>query len=154
MDRNTTAVFIGHRDCYKLTPEDIVPVIEQAVKMGIVTFLNGGMGYFDKICAVAVNRLKTKHTDIQLLLIKAYPSQKVTYSDLFDDNGLYSFEWHIEHIGPRRAIPERNEYMILNSTLAICYVQHQSSGSYKTYQKAKDKGLTIIDVFSGEKHEG
>lgn len=153
MEKNTTAVFIGHRDCYKLTPEDIIPAIDQAVEMGITTFLNGGMGYFDQISAVAVNGLKTKYPNIELIWIKAYPSQKATYADLFDDSGLYSFEWHIEHIGPRRTIPERNDYMILNSALAICYVHHRSSGSYKTYQKAKDKGLTIIDIIHEEKHE-
>ena len=141
MDRTTTAIFIGHRDCFELSEEDIIPKIEEAIGMGITTFLNGGMGHFDHLCAVAVDRLKAKYPEIKQVLIKPYDSLKVPFADLF-----YSLDWHIEHIGFRRAIPERNEYMIQHSSVAICYVQHRSSGSYKTYQKAKDKGLTIIDI--------
>ena len=146
MERSTTAVFIGHRDCYELKVEDIIPAIEQAIGMGIRTFLNGGMGYFDQISAVAVNSLKSKYPDIEQIWIKPYPTQKISYADLFDDSGLYAFEWHIEHIGPRRAIPERNEYMIQQSSVAICHIEHKSSGAFKTYMKAKESGLQIIEV--------
>lgn len=150
MERATTAVFIGHRDCYELTEEAIIPKIEEAITMGITTFLNGGMGHFDHLCAKAVDHLKAKHPEIRQVLIKPYDSLKVPFADLFDDAGLYSLDWHIEHIGFRRAIPERNEYMIQHSSVAICYVKHRSSGSYKTYQKAKDRGLTIIDIPVGD----
>ena len=61
MSRSTTAVFIGHRDCFELSEVDIIPKIEEAITMGITTFLNGGMGHFDHLCAVAVNQLKVKH---------------------------------------------------------------------------------------------
>lgn len=113
MERKSTALFIGHRDCYNLTPEDIKPAIVEAIKSGNTTFLNGGMGHFDKICAVAVSELKSQYPYIELLWIKPYPSQKVSYSDLFDDSSLYAFDWHIDNVGPRKAIPERNEYMVL-----------------------------------------
>lgn len=105
------------------------------------------MGHFDHLCAIAVNSLKAKYPEIKQILIKPYDSLKVPYEDLFDDSGLYSLDWHIEHVGFRRAIPERNECMIQYSSVAICHVEHMSSGSYKTYQKAKDAGLTIIDVY-------
>lgn len=39
MERKSTALFVGHRDCYNLTPEDIKPAIEKAIKLGINTFL-------------------------------------------------------------------------------------------------------------------
>lgn len=77
MDRNSTALFIGHRDCFNLSPEDIKPAIEEAIKSGITTFLNGGMGHFDKISAVAVNDLKAKYPSIKLIWIKPYSTQKV-----------------------------------------------------------------------------
>ena len=146
MERDTTDVFIGHRDCFELSKEDIIPKIEEAIAMGITTFLNGGMGHFDHLCAVAVNQIKEKYPNIQQFLIKPYPSLKVPDAELFDDTGLFALDWYIEHIGYRRAIPQRNEYMVINSSVAICYVQHQSSGAYKTYQLAKDKGLKIIDI--------
>ncbi len=146
MDRNTTAVFIGHRDCYDVTVENIIPKIEEAISMGVKTFLNGGMGYFDHQCAIAVDRLKMMYPDIKQILIKPYPTLKVPYQNLFDDSGLFAFDWYIEHIGPRRAIPKRNEYMLLQSSIAICYVAHRSSGAYNTFQLAKQKGLRILQV--------
>ena len=146
MDRNSTALFIGHRDCFNLSPEDIKPAIEEAIKLGITTFLNGGMGHFDKISAVAVSELKSLYPNIKLVWIKPYPTQKATYSDLFDDSGLYAFDWHIENVGPRKAIPERNEYMIQQSSVAICHIEHQSSGAFKTYVKAKKRGLILFEV--------
>lgn len=153
MDKAATAVFIGHRDCNNLSEDDIIPKIEEAINMGITTFLNGGMGHFDYLCAVAVDRLKAKYPQIKHFLIKPYSTLKVPDEGLFDDAGLFALDWYIEHIGPRRAIPQRNEYMILNSSVAICYVKHRSTGSYKTYQLAKDKGLTIIDVQAGGQYE-
>ena len=114
--------------------------------MGITTFLNGGMGHFDHLCAVAVDRVKVAHPEIKQFLIKPYPTLKVPDETLFDDVGLFALDWYIEHIGPRKAIPQRNEYMIQQSSVAICYVQHRSSGSYKTYQLAKEKNLKILDI--------
>ena len=48
MERATTAVFIGHRDCYELTEEAIIPKIEEAITLGVTTFLNGGMGHLSE----------------------------------------------------------------------------------------------------------
>lgn len=145
-DKHTTAVFIGHRDCYNLSEADVIPAVEQAIALGVTTFLNGGMGHFDYLAAKATHTLKAKYSTIKQLWLKAYPAQNINYSDLFDDSGLYALDWHIEHIGVKRAIPERNEYMLQHSSVAICHVVHQSSGAYKTYLKAKDFGLTIIDI--------
>lgn len=48
----------------------------------------------------------------------------------------------------RKAIPQRNDYMVQNASVAICYVKHPSSGSFKTMQNAESQGLTIINVSS------
>ena len=137
MEREKTAVFIGHRECEGLSPEDIMPYIENAIKSGVNTFLNGGMGNFDEYSAVAVNMLKKKYPSIKQYLIKPYSKLKCSFQNLFDEESLYAPERYIELVGYRAAIPQRNEYMILNSSVAICYVKHRSSGSYKTYQLAK-----------------
>ena len=69
--------------------------------MGITTFLNGGMGHFDHLCAVAVNQLKVKHPDIRhfsvkRVLIKPYQTLKVPDEALFDDDSariFHSLRW-------------------------------------------------------------
>ena len=146
ISKDKTAVFIGHRDCFNLTHEDIIPKIEEAIDMGIVSFLNGGQGYFDKLCAYAVHSLKEKYPQIKQTLVAPYPTLKIDYESLFDEATLFAPDWYIEQIGFKKAIPKRNEFMIANSSVAICYVKHPSSGSYKTMQKAEAAGLTILDV--------
>ena len=146
MEKSKTAVFIGHRDCYNLSVDDVIPAIEEAINYGVVDFLNGGQGNFDNLCTEAVDSIKTKYPYIKLHLIAPYSSLKVKNEKLFDDMTLFAPEWYIEKIGFKRAIPQRNEFMIDNSSVAICYVQHTSKGSYKTLQKAVIKGLKIIYI--------
>lgn len=146
MEKSKTALFIGHRDCYNLSVDDIIPAIEKAINFGVVDFINGGQGNFDKLCAQAVDILKGKYPFIKLHLIAPYSSLKVENEKLFDDMTLFAPEWYIEKIGFKKAIPQRNEVMIDKAAVAICYVKHSSRGSYKTMQKAINKGLKIIEV--------
>lgn len=146
MEKSKTALFIGHRDCYNLSVDDVIPAIEKAINFGVVDFINGGQGNFDKLCAQAVDILKEKYPFIKLHLMAPYSSLKVENEKLFDDMTLFAPEWYIERIGFRKAIPQRNEVMIDKAAVAICYVKHSSKGSYKTMQKAINKGLKIIEV--------
>ena len=146
MEKSKTALFIGHRDCYNLSVDDVIPAIEKAINFGVVDFINGGQGNFDKLCAQAVDNLKGKYPYIKLHLIAPYSSLKVENEKLFDDMTLFAPEWYIEKIGFKKAIPQRNEVMIDKAAVAICYVKHSSRGSYKTMQKAINKGLKIIEV--------
>lgn len=146
MEKSKTALFIGHRDCYNLSVNDVIPAIEEAINLGVVDFINGGQGNFDKLCAQAVDNLKGKYPYIKLHLIAPYSSLKVENEKLFDDMTLFAPEWYIEKIGFKKAIPQRNEVMIDKAAVAICYVKHSSRGSYKTMQKAINKGLKIIEV--------
>lgn len=145
-DMEKTAVFIGHRDCYELTADNIIPAIEKCISMGIDTFLNGGMGHFDNISAIAVDSLRAKYPNIKLVLVKPYPKLKAHNPSLYDDVILFADESYIDEIGYRRAIPQRNEYLVDHSSVAICYVHRQSAGAFKTYLKAKQKGLKIIEI--------
>ena len=146
MEKSKTALFIGHRDCYNLSMDAVIPAIEEAINYGVVDFLNGGQGNFDNLCAKAVNDLKGKYPYIKLHLIAPYPSLKVENEKLYDDMSLFATEWYINKIGFKRAIPQRNEAMIDKASVAICYVNHTSKGSYKTLQKAVIKGLKIIYI--------
>ena len=51
MQKNSTATFIGHRECSNLQDNLIRNEIEKLVLKGIVGFLNGGMGDFVWKCA-------------------------------------------------------------------------------------------------------
>ena len=77
MEKSKTALFIGHRDCYNLSMDAVIPAIEEAINYGVVDFLNGGQGNFDHLCAKAVSILKEKYSFIKLHLVAPYPSLKV-----------------------------------------------------------------------------
>lgn len=145
MEKERTAVFIGHGDC-PLSAEDIIPFIKQEIKNGVDTFLSGGQGAFDRTCAHAVNFIKKKNPKIKSVLVIPYHNFRIFDETLFDEIINPNTSNSVSYTGYKTAIPKRNRYMIENSSAAICYVNHISGGAYNTYQLAKKKGLEIIDV--------
>lgn len=145
MDKNKTAVFIGHGDC-PLSSEDIIPFIEQEIKNGVDTFLNGGQGAFDRISAQAVHILKKDYPEIKSILVIPYHNFRIFDESLFDEIITPDTSNSVSYTGYKTAIPKRNKYMVDNASTAICYVTHISGGAYKTYQYAQKKDLRIIDV--------
>ena len=63
MSKETTATFIGHKECYGVQACDIREEIIKLIEMGITDFLNGGMGHFDWMCAKIVFDLKKDYPD-------------------------------------------------------------------------------------------
>lgn len=145
MDKEKTAVFIGHSNC-SLSVEDIIPFVEQAILNGVDTFLNGGQGAFDHISAKAVYTLKTKYPAIKSILVIPYQSFKVFDDSLFDEIINSDTSNSISYTGFMSAIPKRNRYVVKNSSVAICYINHISGGAYNTYQLAQKKKLRIINI--------
>ena len=148
MDKNKTAVFIGHGDC-PLLVEDIIPYIEESIKNGVDTFLNGGQGSFDRTCAQAVYFVKQKHPEIKSILVIPYHSFRIFDESLFDEIITPDTSNSVSYTGYKTAIPKRNKYMVDNASTAICYVTHISGGAYKTYQLAEKKNLSIINIKCG-----
>jgi uncharacterized phage-like protein YoqJ len=145
MDKNKTAIFIGHGDC-PLSVEDIKPFIEQEILNGVDTFLNGGQGGFDINAAYAVHKLKPKYPHIRNILCVPYHNFRIFDKEIFDEIINPDFSNSESYTGYKIAIPKRNRYMVDNASTAICYVTHISGGAYKTYQIAQKKGLRILDV--------
>ena len=148
MDKNKTAVFIGHGDC-PLSVEDIIPFIEQAIRNGVDTFLNGGQGAFDRTCAQAVYFVKQNHPEIKSILVIPYHNFRIFDESLFDVIITPDTSNSVSYTGYKTAIPKRNKYMVDNASTAICYVTHISGGAYKTYQLAEKKNLNIINIKCG-----
>ena len=144
MNREKTAVFIGHGDC-PLSVEAVKPYIEKEILNGIDTFLNGGQGGFDYICARAVYQLKGNYPEIKSILVVPYHSFKVFDETLFDEIISPNIDYD-SNIAYKSAIPKRNSFMIENASTAICYVTHISGGAYNTFKLAKKKKLRVINI--------
>ena len=145
MNKERTAVFIGHSNC-PLSAEAVIPYIEQEILNGVDTFLNGVQGSFDYACARAVCQLKKKYPKIKCILVIPYYNFKIRNDLLFDVIINSNTSNSNSYTGYKTAIPKRNRYMVENSSAAICYVRHISGGAYKTYQLAEKKKLRIINI--------
>ena len=142
MESNNTATFIGHRECFGLSDSCIKNEIERLIQMGVINFLNGGMGEFDWRCARLVYELKYKYPEIKNFLVIPYLNFYIKEIKYFD-SVIYPDGFEKYYF--KAAIPERNNYLIENSCYAICYITHSWGGAAKTYKKAIKNGLTIIN---------
>lgn len=147
MNKDSTAVFIGNRDCYGVDLKSIKEAILYAINSGVTTFLSGGQGYFDEMCATTVYQLKESYPHIKNILMIPYKSFKVFNKDIFDDI-VYPFDdFETSSLTYRNAIPERNRYMVMQSGTAISYV-YRNGGASKTLDLARANKLEIVDLFS------
>ena len=147
--REKTALFIGNRDCYQVKEAEIEKAIIEAIDNGIEIFLNGGQGYFDKACAVAVYRLKQRYPHIKSILVIPYRDFKV-FKDSHFDEIIYPFERHtFSYYTYKSGSPKRNRWSVEHSSVAICYV-FRAGGAEKTLEYAKKQKLRIIDLTKKE----
>lgn len=143
MNKEKTAMFIGHKECYGVDEELIRKEIGWLICCGVTEFLNGGMGDFDIMCARMVKALKPQYPHIQSTLVIPYLTFKVRGENLFDST-LYPEGLEKYHF--KAAIPARNKWMVENSRYALCYVDHDWGGAAKTYEKALAAGLEIVNI--------
>lgn len=143
MKIDTSATFIGHNECYGVSKEIVKETIIDLIEIGVTDFLSGGQGGFDRMCAGCVNELREKYPHIKNILVIPYLSFNVFNKDIFD---IILYPEGFEKYHFKAAIPARNKYMVDNSGYAICYVTHGWGGTAKTFERAKKKGLQIINL--------
>lgn len=141
--KDNTATFIGHKECFRLNPEDVRAEIIKLIESGVTDFLSGGMGSFDWICAHEVYKLKKEYPQIRNYLVIPYLTFNILDRQYFDDV-IYPEGFEKYHF--KAAILARNRYLVDNSAYAICFVDHSWGGAAKTYERAIKKGLTVINL--------
>lgn len=138
-----TAVFIGHNECYGISKEELTKVIMECINDGVTSFLSGGQGGFDRICANTVFNIKQNYPYIKNILVIPYLSFNVFDREIFDE---IIFPDDFEKYSFKAAIPQRNRYMVKKSSIAICYINHGWGNAVNTYIYAKNKKLKIINL--------
>ena len=146
MNQDKTVVFIGHSDC-PLTAEQIIPYVEREILSGARFFINGGQGAFDRAAARAVLLLKQRYPEIRNILVIPYHNFKIFDETLFDEVISPNISYQ-SNLAYKSAIPKRNNWMVKNASVAICYISHISGGAYKTYQQAKKVKKKIVNICS------
>lgn len=84
MSLETSAIFIGHKECFDISREQIKGAIIELAEKGVTEFFNGGQGTFDRICAGCVKELKSKYPHIRNILVIPYLSFNIFDKNIFD----------------------------------------------------------------------
>ena len=143
MDREITATFIGHKDCFGLDEGRVRAEIIGLIHSGIVQFLNGYMGGFDVLCARLVHELKKDYPYIKNFAVIPYLTHKIDREEYFDEI-IYPEGFEKYHF--KAAIPKRNKYLVENSCAAVCYVAHDWGGAAKTLEMAYKNNVRVINL--------
>ena len=143
---DNTALFIGHSRLNNY--EQLIPLVDQSIQelfqKGYTTFLCGGYGTFDLLCAERLFVFKRQHPQLESILVHPYPKPHLhdTAMGLFDRT-LYP---GLEDCPPRFAIPLRNRWMVKQSQAALCYVTHDWGGAAQTLDYALRTNLLVINL--------
>ena len=153
-----TCCFTGHR-IIKITPElvqRLKDTIIELIEQGVTDFYDGGAIGFDMLCAETVIELKAEYPDIKLhLLLPCPPEEQVKgwnkaqiarYNEILQaaDSVTALSEHYTED-----CMKQRNKWLVELADCCICYCNNPRSGTGQTVRMAKDKGIDIINLFSG-----
>lgn len=72
MAKEQTSTFIGHKECYGASSEQVREEIIKLIENGVTDFFSGGMGSFDWMCARIVFELKKNYPRIHNYLVIPY----------------------------------------------------------------------------------
>ena len=138
--------FFGHRD-FLVTEElreALIRVLRETVSEDC-EFLFGGYGIFDNLAYTCVSQLdfpyKIKKTYITPDITENYLKNQVEYHRYKYDEVVYP---PIENTPYRFAISARNKWMVTESDLIICYINHTYGGAYQAVKIKKDKRIITL----------
>ncbi|HCJ01681.1 MAG TPA: hypothetical protein DIC18_01275 [Clostridiales bacterium] len=145
-----TICFCGHSEisggeCVK---RKILAFLQTLSANENITFFIGGYGDFDHIALNACLEYKAQYNSQTIIcFITPYNSE-----DYFENRKYFLGKIdqivypELENVPKRYAIVYRNRWMIRNSDIVVCYIDHTWGGAYKTYKYALNKKKTVINV--------
>ena len=136
--------FFGHREIWSDISEPLEQAIRTAIADGTTVFWVGGYGAFDSYATGCVRRLKKEFPQISLHLILAYlPTKKDPLADTYDST---IYPEGLELVPKRFAISKRNQWIVCNCDMVICYIGHCYGGAYSAYALARKSKKKIINL--------
>lgn len=137
--------FFGHKD----SPESVKPLLEAAIRRIIehypnTTFYVGHNGNFDRMVLSVLKKLSAEITELSYAVILAYlPTGKT--AECY--NGLPTiYPEGIECAPKKYAISYRNNRIVKQADMIICYITHDFGGVAQFVKKAENKGKIVYNV--------
>ncbi len=140
--------FVGHRDTYDLNKieKTLSTIIEDLLKRNLyVDFMVGRNGDFDIAVASIIKRTlrNSDYNNGTIALVLPYKVKDEIYYKNYYDEIVYPVARKTHF---KRAITERNTWMVDNSELLICYVEKERGGARDMLEYAKRKGVEVINL--------
>ena len=145
-----TCALFGHRERFNLGNTDLLKekltttICELIEKENVTLFLVGGHGTFDEIASRITHNLKEKYPFIETWIVLAYGSQlhQCKWCIIYDQ---FHFPESIERCKKLYAIPARNQYMVNQADIILCYVDTYG-GAFNAIHYAYKKHKKIINL--------
>ena len=149
---DTKVAFFGHRyvEDVLAIEQQLLPILQELFENHMfVDFYIGRNGEFDEIAASLVRLVQRANKDrncamTTLTLVLPYPTKDMEYYEkYYDDIIIYEPEKK-PHF--KRAITERNRFIIDMVDLVIVYVDKQEGGAYEAmrYAQLQSKELVVL----------
>ena len=143
----------GHRDFngHRQLEERLIPLLRDLIrKKKFIEIYMGRDGEFDTYAATLVKRVQKDYDDyhaIEFNLVLPYPKKDMEYFEKYYDRVDIPISTH-----PKLAITKRNEWMVEQADLVICYIERESGGAHKAVQYAKELEKEVINLakYNGE----
>ena len=134
--------FFGHKDAPSSIKMRLEEIIEALINEGVKNYYVGNNGNFDFYVQGVLENIVKKHNDIRFSVVLS----TINETAIGTKQKYTVFPEGLENALPKFAISKRNDWMINNSQIVITYVRHNFSNSHKWLEKAKNKGLRVINL--------
>ena len=136
----------GHRDfCqHKRLDDSLYPLIKDLLRTKtFVEIYIGRDGEFDIYVASIIKRVQTaagtENSDLNLVL--PYVRKDIEYYERYYDHVIIPTSAH-----PKIAITKRNEWVVEQADLVICYIERKKGGSYAAMRYAENMGKAVLNL--------
>ena len=139
--------FFGHRDCPTNSEIEIKlkETILNLIENGYSEFWVCENGLFDWLSRIVLDEIKNQYRDIHISYVLANKISKFKEQQLLKKYELIYPDEALTAPNKLKII-KRNEYIIKNAEIVICYIDHSSGGAYKAVKLAEKLNKQIINI--------
>ncbi len=142
--------FAGHRqiDDFFTVEKRLDEVVFQLLReKKFVEFYVGNEGDFDCMAICAIRRAQKRYGNANSAINLVLPYHKANLDLLEAQFDTILFPECLHKLHPKRAITQRNQFMIDQCNLLICHVKKEKGGSVAALRYAKEKGkIEILEI--------
>lgn len=134
----------------------LLGTIHKLAEQGYKTFLSGMAAGFDLMAASAVLLARNTYPEIELICVVPFPDQAINFAPYWKvehNNILRHAQRCLTLFGSyhRSVYHRRNDFLIENSSVLVCYYDGQPGGTHYTVTAARKQGKTIENLCQTEK---